>query len=75
MATAKPMARPAEPPRSVRLGSQVAKMVKTSSNVIRSSTRRPCPTEMLEFTLETADCLIELSPAFWHENVSQTGTW
>lgn len=49
------MARPAEPPRSVRLGSQVAKTVKTSSNVIRSSTRRPCPTERLEFTLETDD--------------------
>lgn len=46
IATANPMARLAEPLRSARLGSQVAKMVKTSSKVMRSSTRRPCPTEI-----------------------------
>uniref|UniRef100_A0AAY5KNQ4 Uncharacterized protein n=1 Tax=Esox lucius TaxID=8010 RepID=A0AAY5KNQ4_ESOLU len=44
------MARAAEPFRSLRLGSQVANTVKTSSNVMKSSTTRAWPTEILVFT-------------------------
>lgn len=51
--TDNPMAKAAEPPRSVRLGSQVANTVKTSSNVTISSTSRACPTDMPPFTLES----------------------
>lgn len=51
IATARPIERLAEPPRSVRFGSQVANTVKTSSNVMRSSTRRPWPNARSEFTL------------------------
>lgn len=50
MHTASPIARAAEPFKSFRFGSHVAKTVKTSSKVMKISTTRACPTDRLEFT-------------------------
>jgi len=53
--TDRPMARAGEPLRSLRFGSQLANTVKTNWNVMKASTTRAWPADMLVFTCHGND--------------------